>query len=296
MQANPSFLHRSSQFWGYVRIISEKVGYSQRGENCVKTIRREETLEKLSSIDVSIEEDMLKDVLEYLDYRTNILNNNVQHNLMNAAEAKIIFEQLQKIHTSNAYLCKLPFNKQKAEKYDYSYFTGIINILTEQHLKEYAEKNDLKYGTDIMFDDDPSVLTYVKDSENQVQGALSRRFDGAYPSTINPKAIWEIKEYYYTTTFGSRISDGVFVTQLDGHEINQLAHLVEGDVKHIYFIDAYETWWEKGRSYLCRIVDMLHMELVDEVIFGKEVVNRWPEVLDNLIASDAKVSLTSGSK
>jgi len=282
LQANPQYLNRSSQFWGYVRIISEKVGYSKRGANSVRNITKEEAYKKLSSLEISIKEDMLNDVINYLNYRADILNNNVQHNLMNLQEAKSFFLQLQKVHSFDCYMCKLPFNKQKKEKYDYAFFTGIVNILTEQYLKSFAKKHNLTYGVDVKFDDDPSALTYVKDFNNEVQGALSRRFDGAFPSTINPKAIWEIKEYYYTTSFGSRIADGVFETQLDGHEINELSHLVEGDIKHIYFIDAYGTWWEKGKSYLCRIIDMLHMGLVDEVIVGKEVLSRWPEVLEEI--------------
>lgn len=34
-----------------------------------------------------------------------------------------------------------------------------------------------------------------------------------------------------------------------------------------------------GRSYLCRIIDMLHMGYVDEVLFGYEVVERLPEIV-----------------
>jgi len=41
-------------------------------------------------------------------------------------------------------------------------------------------------------------------------------------------------------------------------------------------VDAHYTWWIKGRSYLCRIIDMLHMGYVDEVLFGKEVLIRVP--------------------
>ena len=34
-----------------------------------------------------------------------------------------------------------------------------------------------------------------------------------------------------------------------------------------------------GRSYLCRILDMLHMGYVDEVLFGSEVVDRLPTLV-----------------
>jgi hypothetical protein len=43
------------------------------------------------------------------------------------------------------------------------------------------------------------------------------------PGTVNPIAIWEIKEYYYTTTFGSRVADGVYETLLDGMELGFLS-------------------------------------------------------------------------
>ncbi len=33
-----------------------------------------------------------------------------------------------------------------------------------------------------------------------------------------------------------------------------------------------------GRSYLCSLIDMLHMGYVDEVIVGREVLTRIPEI------------------
>ncbi|UFU00171.1 hypothetical protein KO561_04265 [Radiobacillus kanasensis] len=287
MEANQDFLQRSEQFWGYVRIISEKVGYTDRLTRIIKSYSEEEILTALVKEDISIDKDLLEDVLNYLEYRTNILNNHVRNSLMNLKDARTIFYQLKKIYDAESFTSKLPYNKQKEEKRDYAYLTGIINILTEQHLREFAHTHGLEYEKDITFDDDPNVLSYLKDSARKIQGAFSRRFDGAYPSTINPIVVWEIKEYYYTTTFGSRIADGVFETQLDGHEINKLSHLKEGDIKHIYFIDSYPCWWEQGKSYLCRIIDMLHMGLVDEVIFGKEVFNRWTVLLDEFNKSES---------
>ncbi len=97
--------------------------------------------------------------------------------------------------------------------------------------------------------------------------------------------MWEIKEYYYTTTFGSRVADGVYETLLDGMELEELDSALRElsrledrptHIQHILVIDAHYTWWIKGRSYLCRIIDMLHMGYVDEVLFGKEVITRIP--------------------
>ena len=108
---------------------------------------------------------------------------------------------------------------------------------------------------------------------------LSRRVDCAFPSVVNPIAIWEVKEYYYTTTFGSRVADGVYETLLDGMELEELRVSENVDVLHYLMLDARYTWWDCGRSYLCRIVDMLHMGYVDEVLVGREVIERLPQLV-----------------
>ena len=53
---------------------------------------------------------------------------------------------------------------------------------------------------------------------------LARRVDGAFPSAVNPVAVWEIKEDYHTTTFGSRVADGVYETQIDLRNLTQPFH------------------------------------------------------------------------
>ena len=114
---------------------------------------------------------------------------------------------------------------------------------------------------------------------------LARRVDGCFPGPVNPIAIWEIKEYYYTTTFGSRVADGIYETLLDGLELEDLRDHEGVSVQHLLIIDAYETWWNLGRSYLCRIIDMLHMGYVDEVLFGYEVVERLPQIVGGWVAA-----------
>jgi hypothetical protein len=44
-------------------------------------------------------------------------------------------------------------------------------------------------------------------------------------------------------------------------------------------VDAYGTWWTQGKSYLCRMVDMLHMGYVTEILFGYEVVEELPRIV-----------------
>jgi hypothetical protein len=61
-------------------------------------------------------------------------------------------------------------------------------------------------------------------------------------------------------------------------DLSQIQSYGKLNTYHILFIDDHFTWWECGRSYLCRMIDMLHMGYVDEVIFGREVLTRLPEL------------------
>jgi hypothetical protein len=132
-------------------------------------------------------------------------------------------------------------------------------------------------------DYDPRLLTTITRS-NEPLRTFARRVDGCFPAATNPIAIWEIKEYYYTTTFGSRIADGVYETLLDGLELEELREHEGIDIKHLLIVDAYYTWWIQGKSYLCRIIDMLNMGYIDEVLFGYEVVEQLPRIVQEWVA------------
>ena len=197
---------------------------------------------------------------------------------MDAQAAGEEFRNWEMLHRIGNYYCKLPLNKQKGEMKQIAFFTAIINIIAEKTIREITG-NSYSLG----FDDDPRSLAYILDDDNRIIGASSRRFDGAYPNIENPKLVWEIKEYYYATTFGSRVADGVYETQLDGFEFKELYERTGRKVYHVLFIDAYRTWWIQGKSYLCRLVDAMNSGVVDEVIVGREVLTRWPELLHSIM-------------
>jgi hypothetical protein len=201
-------------------------------------------------------------LFSYFNHRANILNNTVQEQLMDKAAAQAEFKRLKATLRPK---CPLPMNKQKGKKKNYAFLTGIVNMLFETNIG------------DAPCDYDPRSLTTM--TQNAMpQRTLARRVDGAFPSVVNPVGIWEIKEYYYTTTFGSRVADGVYETLLDGMELEELEATTGRKVLHLLFLDDRFTWWQCGRSYLCRMIDILHMGFVDEVIFGREVLTRLPEV------------------
>jgi hypothetical protein len=209
-------------------------------------------------------------LLDYFKYRADILNNFVRPRLMEPVRAKDVFD---KLHKKLKPKCPIPMNKQKGEKKAAAYFTSIINMLIEANCEGFE------------CDYDPRILTTVTKDGLPLR-TLSRRVDGAFPRIVNPTAVWEIKEYYYTTTFGSRVADGVYETLLDGMELEELHEHENIEVLHYLMVDAYYTWWDCGRSYLCRIIDMLHMGYVDEVLFGYEVVEKMPSIVKEWVSRE----------
>ena len=182
---------------------------------------------------------------------------------MDAAAAKAMYEKLLR---RQKYKIAATMNKQKGEKKQVAYLTAMVNMLVEAN------------AGGVNYDHDPRELTTVTQDGRPLR-TLSRRVDGAFPSPVNPVAVWEIKEYYHTTTFGSRVADGVYETLLDGMELEEMRVETGVEVEHLLIVDAHYTWWECGRAYLCRIIDMLHMGYVDEVLFGREIETRLPSIV-----------------
>jgi hypothetical protein len=272
MRADPRFLSQPRAFWANVRTISQGVGYTARGARIVRVPTLREVADVFGQLDLNIEyiqnpygtpTDFGNLLLEYFVYRAEVLNAYVEPRLMDADRARAVFEDLR---ASLNPTCPLPLNKQKGAKKAPAYLTGMINMLIQAHSGQYP------------FDLDPRQLTTVTRDGVPVR-TLARRVDGAFPGPVNPIAIWEVKEYYYTTTFGSRVADGIYETLLDGMELDELREHEGIKVRNYLMVDSHYTWWECGRSYLCRIIDMLHMGYLDEALFGYEVVERLPEIV-----------------
>lgn len=79
------------------------------------------------------------------------------------------------------------------------------------------------------------------------------------------------------------MADGVYESLLDGYELDELRRTLHRQVNHYLMVDGDFTWWTLGRSYLCRICDMLHMGFLTEALFGEEVVDRIPFLVKNWI-------------
>lgn len=206
---------------------------------------------------------LAEQLVAYFRFRADILNEVVQHQLMDKVAAKAMYERLLGVQE---YKLAATMNKQKGEKKQIAFLTAMVNMLVE------ANADGMEY------DHNPTQLTTVT-RDGMPLRTLARRIDGAFPSAVNPVAVWEIKEYYYTTTFGSRVADGVYETLLDGMELEEMRIETGIEIEHVLIADAHFTWWVKGRSYLCRMIDMLHMGYVDEILFGTEIEDRLPAMV-----------------
>jgi hypothetical protein len=275
MQPDERFKKQPRLFWANVRCISEQAGYTHKKQVHVPSM--DEICASLTDLGLTskhlVDDNKNvtafgKTIQAYFQYRAKILNEYVSPKLMDAKQAGELFEALRKKHSPK---CAIPMNKQKGDKKKPAYLTAIVNILIEAGLG----------ARPCVFD--PRHLTAVTKNKMPLR-TLSRRVDGAFPNAINPVAIWEIKEYYHTTTFGSRIADGVYETLLDGMELEELREHEGVLIEHLLIVDAKYTWWDCGRSYLCRIIDMLHMGYVDEVLFGREVVERLPAIVKKWVS------------
>ncbi len=261
MRPERRFVGKSARFWAHAKFISEQVGYSKGA--CLRPHSIGEAEGILGQQGFTGEHNLLVEVVDYLNWRADALNNRVAGLFMNRDEAAREFE---KVYEKTKPKKPLAMNKQKGEKRHPAYLASMVAMIAESVVGPAG------------FIDDARKLSIVT-SNHTLEGIFSRRFDGALPDTENPRAVWEIKEYYGTTTFGSRVADGVYETLLDGYEIEGVRSRMRRDIAHFLFIDDRYTWWDCGKSYLCRMVDMLHTRHVDEIFFGREVLSDWEQRL-----------------
>ena len=275
MRANVNFQGLDKGFWAHVRSLSQTLGYTARGSGTIKVPTLAEVLKGMKKLELLTDHllqagkptEFAQKLLDYFEFRADVLNNTVQHQLMDAAAAKAMYERLLGLQK---YKIAATMNKQKGEKKQVAYLTAMVNMLIEAN------------ADGIDYDHDPRALTTVTKDGKPLR-TLSRRVDGAFPSAVNPVAVWEIKEYYHTTTFGSRVADGVYETLLDGMELEEMRLETGVEVEHLLVVDAHYTWWDCGRAYLCRMIDMLHMGYVDEVLFGNEIEARLPVIVKDWV-------------
>lgn len=295
MRADPRFVNEGPTFWAYVRTITEALGSSVPGSGAITAFTPADMHRAMVKLDRSLEalgavarpSDLAVQLADYFAYRADVLNRQIRNDLMVTAEAAELFDHV--VNVSGAELLgpvvrngkqiatdyrvhgstvRVPMNKQSGDMRQPSFLTGIVNLIVADSLAGRP------------CDYDPRALPVI-DLNGMLYAAMSRRMDGSMPATVNPLAMWEIKEYYYTTTFGSKISDAVYITALDGYERAEVEAVTGVPIDHLIIVDAYDTWWIKGKSYLCRLVDLVNMGKVTHLLCGRETVRELPSLAEH---------------
>lgn len=300
MRANAKFIGQSKGFWAHVRSLSEVLGYTTtrppplRPRPDTRTPAEKDAAALAFSLAGTVyapdfaaildgmrrlqlltnhllepkanpsEPDRPNEsgrlLVEYFEYRADQLNNFAKSKLQTLAQAEAMYNRIK---AGSPPAGRIAMNKQTGKKATASYLTNMVNLLIGSN------------SGGIDYEQDPKLLTTFTKDQLPVR-TLARRVDGAFPAILNPVAVWEIKEYYHTRSFGSRVSGGVYETLLDGLELEEMKNEEGIDCEHLLIVDALECWWADGRSYLCRMIDSLHMGYVDEILFGKEIEDRLP--------------------
>lgn len=300
MKANETWFNQPKEFWDYVRVLSQDLGYTKDRKTKILRHAPADVEQALDSSGLSLQALetapipglTIEALVEYFDFRANLIEGEITDNLQTAEQAKQTFEQVVANYTSTYtsrinkdgeestrnYLVSggvavsVPFNKQKDKKRYPDYLTGTANILFSHYLGGEG------------FDQDPQKVP-VMTQDGVVVGSMGRRMDGGYPATVNPVAVWEFKCYYYTTSFGSKVSDAVYITSLDGREQDDINEKFEElksprRLQSVLFIDAYDPWRFQGPQYLCRLVDLLHQGVMNEIVVGREVLTAVPRLVE----------------
>ena len=184
MTPNELFLNQRKQFWAYVRSISQTIGYTVRGQGQIRVPTTNEMAKALSGL--GLDATRLSDkkgratrlgqtLVDYFAYRANVLNTFVEPRLMNKDQAHELFE---KVKAAAKYSWPVPMNKQKAGKKAPAYLTGIVNMIVESNIGPFPCNYNPMSLTTVTFDGAPLRT-------------LARRVDGAFPSAVNPIAVWE---------------------------------------------------------------------------------------------------------
>lgn len=143
MKPNPKYLNNTTpEFWANVKLISQKLGYTQKGTKRIKIHSIETILDLYQKLNFKTNKIVFNDettefgklLTDYFEYRAHALNDYVQHYLMDIEDARELYNELTGKYN---YTVSIPMNKQRGEMATVNYFTGIINILLEANIGDY---------------------------------------------------------------------------------------------------------------------------------------------------------------
>ena len=121
MQAESKFLKQPQEFWANVKLINQKVGYTNRGIGTIKVPSIQDIKSAYDKLGLDSSKIVLNNkatafgslLIEYFQFRADFLTNHIEPNLQTLAQAKALFTKLKADLNPT---CPEPLNKQKGEK------------------------------------------------------------------------------------------------------------------------------------------------------------------------------------
>ena len=257
--------------WELVRYYLSITTNAER-EVFVKTLKAESAA-KIGKVDLRLEGEVAAQLVEYLDFRRT---------LWEAAD-----KMLRTENEAKAY-CKKKFNelpKTTQTKNQEHHQSSKAMVLTTTRLSEAVCK---EFGMPI--EPNPQRrCVWVVDQQLHV---TARNLDGAIPGLVDPFLVWEIKEYWGTTSGGSKMSDAVYECALVGRELRDFEKRTKMHVEHAVLLDG-KAQWTSRKSDLLRFYDLYHQGLIDTLIVGREVETAWQPFVKSVIEKHGPVPKAS---
>jgi len=238
----------------------------------VQTLKAENAA-KVGKVELQLEGEVASQLVEYLHFRTT---------LWEAADKLLRTESEAKAY------CKKKFNelpKTTQTKNQEHHQSSKAMVLTTTRLSEAVCK---KFGMPI--EPNPQRrCVWVADQQLHV---TARNLDGAIPGLVDPFLVWEIKEYWGTTSGGNKMSDAVYECALVGRELRDFEKRTKLHVEHAVLLDG-KAQWTSRKSDLLRFYDLYHQGLIDILIVGREVETAWQPFVKSAIEKHGPVPTAS---
>ncbi|MGA2435785.1 MAG: hypothetical protein ABSG25_10920 [Bryobacteraceae bacterium] len=235
---------------------------------------RDESSAKIGKVMLKLEPDVSRLLSAYLDFRSGLWNTRGKmlrtEPEANAFCVKAFKESPKTTHTKNQ-------DHHQSSK---------AMVLTTTRLAEAVCK---KHGFTI----DPNPQTRCVWLVEHKLHVTARNLDGAVPALLDPILIWEIKEYWGTTSGGSKMSDAVYECALVGRELRDFEKRTGLHVDHAVLLDGKDQWTSR-KSDLLRFCDLYYQGLIDALIIGREIETHWQPYVKSVIEKARGIHPTGG--
>lgn len=247
--------------WELVRYYLSITTNEER-QSFVKALKAESTA-KVGKVKLQLGGEVASELVEYLDFRRTLWD---------------LGDKLLRTEDEAKAYCRKKFNelpKTTQTKNQEHHQSSKAMVLTTTRLAEAACR---EFGMPI--EPNPQRrCVWVADQQLHV---TARSLDGAIPGLVDPFLVWEIKEYWGTTSGGSKMSDAVYECALVGRELRDFEKRTNLHVEHAVLVDG-KAQWTSRESDLLRFYDLYHQGLIDILIVGREVETAWQPFVKSVI-------------